>query len=152
MSKDKYDKELEKAYKDLKDYEREKNRDKNDLLAFFCGLLAFGAGLFMILQNVDVSSNWGMGGSGYFFHFGSFSLPNGTIMLPIIIGIAMLFLMDRKIFGWIVLALGIAILLISIISSVHLRWRTSNAYVFLIMFGLVAAGGGTMLRVLFRKP
>ncbi len=106
----------------------------------------------MILQNVDVTSNWGVAGGGYFFRLGSFSLPNGLIMLPIIVGIAMLFLMDRKIFGWIVLSLGIVILLISIISSVHLRWRTSNAYVFLVMFALVAAGAGTMLRVLFRKP
>ena len=152
MSKSKYDKELEKAYKDLKSFEAEKNRDRNDLLAFFCGLLAFGAGLFMILQNVDVTSNWGVAGGGYFFRLGSFSLPNGLIMLPIIVGIAMLFFMDRKIFGWIVLSLGIVILLISIISSVHLRWRTSNAYVFLVMFALVAAGAGTMLRVLFRKP
>lgn len=150
MGKSKEDKALEKAYEDLRRFERDKNKNRNDLLRFFVGLLMFGGGLFMILQNVDVTSGWG-GFGGSFFRIGSYSLPNGLIMLPIIIGIGMLFVMDRKIFGWIVLSLGIVILLLSIIMSVHLHWRTSNAYVFLVMFGLVAAGGGMMLRELFKK-
>lgn len=150
MGKSKEDKALEKAYEDLRRFERDKNKNRNDLLRFFVGLLMFGGGLFMILQNVDVTSGWG-GFGGSFFRIGSYALPNGLIMLPIIIGIGMLFVMDRKIFGWIVLSLGIVILLLSIIMSVHLHWRTSNAYVFLVMFGLVAAGGGMMLRELFKK-
>lgn len=150
MGKTKEDKALEKAYEDLRRFEREKNKNRNDLLTFFVGLLMFGGGLFMILQNVDVTSGWG-GFGGSFFRIGAYSLPNGLIMLPIIIGIGMLFVMDRKIFGWIVLSLGIVILLLSIIMSVHLHWRTTNAYVFIVMFGLVAAGGGMMLRELFKK-
>lgn len=150
MGKSKEDKALEKAYEDLKRFERNKHKDRNDLLTFFVGLLMFGGGLFMILQNVEVSSGWG-GFGGSFFRIGSYSLPNGLIMLPIIIGIGMLFVMDRKIFGGIVLSLGIVIFLLSIIMSVHLHWLRTSAYVFVIMFGLVAAGGGMMMRVLFRK-
>ena len=73
------------------------------------------------------------------------------IMVPLIIGIAMLFLMDRKVFGWIVVAIGVIIILAAIISSVHIHWRTTNMYMFILMFGMVAAGGGMMLRELFRK-
>ncbi len=150
MGKSKHDKELDKAYKDLRDFERDMHKERNQLLTFFCGLLMFAAGLFLIFQNTVVSSGYGAGGYG-FLHFGSFNLPNGMIMVPLIIGIAMLFLMDRKIFGWIVVAIGIIIILAAIISSVHIHWRTTSMYMFVIMFGLVAAGGGMMLKELFRK-
>ena len=153
MPKNDKDKELDKMYKDLletHDKIRANSKDEgNRLLKFFVGLLMLGGGLFMIFQNIEVSSSWGYG--GYFFRIGGFGLPNGLIMLPIIIGIAMLFLMDRKIFGWVVLSIGIVVVLLSVMMTTHLRWRTTNAYVFIVMFGLVAAGGGLVLRELFRK-
>lgn len=148
MSKSKYDKELEKAYKDLHDMQKEHKRDRNDLLYFFIGLLMFGGGLFMVLQNAQVQSLWG---HGYFYHIGSWGVPNGLVLLPVLIGIAMLFIMERKIFGWIVTSLGIIFILLTLIMSVRIVWRTTSAYVFIIMFGLVAAGGGLMLKALFRK-
>ena len=70
---DKYDKELEKAYADLKAYNDKKNKNKNDLLQFFVGLLMLGAGLFMIFQNLDVRSSWGTG----FWHIGPHRLHRG---------------------------------------------------------------------------
>lgn len=148
MGKSKYEKELEKTYKELHEMNKNRSKPGNDLLHFFVGLLMFGGGLFMILQNAQVTSSWGY---GYFYHIGSWGVPNGLIMLPLLIGIAMLFLMDRKIFGWIVTALGIIFILLTIIMSVRISWRTTSAYVFIIMFGLVAAGGGLMLKALFRK-
>lgn len=142
-----YQQELEKARRELQEYNDRKNRNKNDLLQFFVGLLMLAAGLFMIFQNLDVRSSWGTG----FLHVGGYSLPNGLIFLPIIIGIVMLFLMDRKIFGWIVIAVGIIIVLAAVIMSVHIRWRTTNAYIFIVMFGLAAAGGAMVIRQLLKK-
>ena len=153
MPKNTKDKELDKMYKDLletRNSARSSSKSEgNRLLTFFIGLLLLGGGLFMIFQNIEVTSSWGYG--GYFFRFGGIGLPNGLIMLPIIAGIAMLFLMDRKIFGWVVLSIGIVIVLLSVMLTTHLRWRSSNAYVFVVMFGMVAAGGGMVLRELFRK-
>lgn len=148
MAKSKYDRELEKAYADLKDYNEKRNRNKNDLLNFFLGLLMFGGGLFMILQNAQVTTSWGY---GYFYHIGSWGVPNGMIMLPVLIGIVMLFLMEKKLPGWIVTILGIIFILFTIIMSVKITWNTTSAYMFILMFGLVAAGGGLMLRILFKK-
>ncbi|MBQ8297664.1 MAG: hypothetical protein IJX77_07775 [Ruminococcus sp.] len=147
MSKSKYDKELEKAYKDLKEMNKESKKARNDLLNFFIGLLMFGGGLFLIFQNAQVTSTWG---SGYFYHIGSWGVPNGLILLPLIIGVIMLFMMDRKIFGWIVIALGVIFILLTIIMSVRIVWRTTSVYMFVLMFGLAAAGAGLMLRALFR--
>lgn len=147
MKRKRTEDELERAYKALEDMEAKRRRNKNDLLTFFAGLLMFAGGVFMILQNIIVRTNWGTS----FYHIGSWNVPNGLIMLPVLIGIVMLFVMDRKIFGWIVFGLGILFILLTVIMSVSISWRTSNAYAFLLMFGLAAAGGGMLMRVLFRK-
>ncbi len=149
MGKSKYETELEKAYDELRELDRERNRDRNDLRNFFVGLLMFGGGLFLILQNARVTSSWGYG--GHIFSIGSWGVPNGMIMLPVLIGIVMLFMMEKKFFGWTVTILGIIFILFTIIMSVRITWITTSAYMFILMFGLVAAGGGLMLRVLFRK-
>lgn len=156
MARSTGDKELEKIYNELKSKNQSSyssydsgSSEGGDLLKFFIGLLLLGGGLFLIFNNLAVSSTWGSG--SYFFHIGSFNLPNGMIMLPLIAGIAMLTLMDRKIFGWIVLAIGVLIVLLSVLLTTRIYWRTTSAYIFVIMFGMTAAGAGMVLRELFRK-
>ncbi len=143
------DERLQQAYRDLEEMDKKRKRNRNDLWMFFVGLLLFGGGVFMILQNIVVKST--VGGGGYFYHIGSWGVPNGLIMLPVLIGVIMLFAMDKKIFGWIVFVLGILFILLTILMTVRISWRTSSAYAFLIMFGMAAAGGGMLMRVLFRK-
>ena len=149
LKKSKHDKEMEKFYEDIRGRSRESERNSSDLKCFFLGLLMFGAGLFMIFQNAQVRSNLGYG--GYFYHIGNWNVPNGLIMLPLIAGIFMLFMMEKRIFGWIVTILGIIFILMTILMNVRIEWRTTSAYVFVIMFGLTAAGGGLLMRALFRK-
>ncbi|MBR2914019.1 MAG: hypothetical protein IKK51_05030 [Oscillospiraceae bacterium] len=138
---------MDEAYRLLEEAQRDRRRDKNDLLTFFLGLLMFAGGVFMILQNIIVRTSWGTS----FYHIGSWAVPNGMIMLPVLIGIVMLFVMEKRIFGWIVFVLGLVFILLTIIMSVQISWKTSNAYMFLMMFGLAAAGGGLLMKVLFRK-
>lgn len=142
-----YQQELQKIREELRDGKSKKSKAKNDLIQFFCGLLMLAAGIFLIFQNLDVRSSWGTG----FLHVGGYSLPNGLIFLPILIGIVMLFLMDRKVFGWIVLSVGLVIVLAAVIMSVNIHWRTTNAYIFIAMFGLAVAGGAMVIRQLFKK-
>lgn len=152
MAKSNGDKELEKIYKELREMNENPGKSSsegNDLLRFFIGLVMLAGGLFMIFNNLSVSSSWGA--RGYIFHLGSMGIPNGMVMLPIIVGIGMLCLMKRKIFGWIVIAVGIAIVLLSILLSTHIYWRSTSAYIFIIMFGMTAAGAGLVLRELFRN-
>ena len=143
----KNNKDLDSMYRELRNSNAEDSGTR--LLKFLAGLVMLGVGLFMVFNNITVSSNWGMG--GYLFSFGSFNLSNGMIMLPILIGIGMLFFMRKRIYGWIVLAIGIIFVLLSVIMSTHITWRPTSAYIFIIMFGLVAAGSGLVLRELFRK-
>ena len=126
---------------------RKVNKEQNELLRFFGGMLLFGAGMFMIFQNLIVESSWGMGS---IFRIGSFGIPNGTIMIPLLLGIALLFLCDRKLWGWLFIAVGFIIIIAAVIMSVSIRWRTSNGWMFFVMFAMTIAGGAMMLRELFR--
>lgn len=154
MAKSTGDKELEKIYQELREMNANtsnssSNDSGNDLLRFFIGLVLLAGGLFMIFNNLVVTSSWGT--RGYIFHIGSMGIPNGMVMLPVIVGIGMLCLMKRKIFGWIVIAIGITIVLLSVLLSTHIHWRSTSAYIFIIMFGMTAAGAGLVLRELFRS-
>lgn len=153
------DKELEKLYNELRETRSslEKHNlsesnssyeiNRNDLLTFFVGLLMLAGGLFMILQNIQVKSNW----SSYYFTIGNFNISSGMTTLPLIAGIAMLFLMRRKIFGWVVIAIGIVIILLNVLLTTKLDWKPTNAYTFIIMFGLTAAGGAIVIRELLKN-
>ncbi len=128
--------------------ERSSSKDGNELLRFFGGLLLFGAGLYMIFQNLIITSSWGVGS---IFRIGNLNIPNGTIMIPLLIGIALLFLVDRKLWGWLFIGVGIVIILAAVLMSVSVTWRTSNGWMFFTMFALTMAGGAMMMRELFRS-
>ena len=145
----KKDKDLNSLYQDLLSQHRNTESPGSRLSKFFFGLVMLGAGLFMIFNNLSVTSTWGR--YGYFYSFGNFNISNGMIMLPLIIGILMIFFMRKRIYGWIVIAIGVVIVLLSVLLTTQIHWKTTSGYIFVIMFGLTAAGAGLVLRELFRK-
>lgn len=153
---DKRLRELEEEQRRLME-QKEKNENKikyktppkhesNVLLQFVIGLLLLGVGLFWIFQSVNVSS-----GFGSFYSIGRWSAPNGTVIIPLLIGIVMLFVMEKKIFGWIVSGIGAAVILISIITSVRLHFNGGSLFNYVLMFGFTAVGSGLVLKSLFKK-
>lgn len=70
------------------------------LLEFFVGLLLLGAGLFMITNQVTVTSSFGM------LRWGGFSIPFGLTTVPLIIGIIWLFVKPESMLPKIVIVLG----------------------------------------------
>ncbi|MGN0614569.1 MAG: hypothetical protein ACI4JB_11820 [Porcipelethomonas sp.] len=147
---DKKLKELEEQQRRLlKEMKREHHSDKSSsgsLLQFLIGLIVMSIGLFWIFQSVHVSS-----GFDSFYHIGGWSVPNGTVIIPLLIGIVMLFVMEKKVYGWIVTAIGAAIILATIITSVRLYFNGGNLFNYILMFGFTVVGGGLVLKNLFKK-
>ena len=139
------DKDLEKL---LKKSEGSSSKSSGSLWQFLVGLILLGAGLFWIFQSVSVSTGYGY---GYLFGIGDLHIPSGTVIIPLLIGILMLFLMERKIYGWIVIAIGVVIILLSIIMSVRLHFRGGSLFNYIMMFSLTLVGGGLVLKNLFKK-
>ena len=70
-----------------------KRNDKSGLISFLTGLILLGGGLFWVFQSIKVTSVWGS-----FYRLGSWAMPNGVIIIPLLAGIIMLFVMRKKIF------------------------------------------------------
>lgn len=119
--------------------EPQRNKSENSLLSFFMGLLCFGAGIFMVFQATDVRFVW------YSWRFGGLNIPTGFVIIPLLIGIGLLFYNSKSI-------LGLIIVLLTIIMSVTIAFRTTSLFMFVLMFGFILAGAGLLLRALFTKP
>lgn len=126
--------------------EPQRNKSENSLLSFFMGLLCFGAGIFMVFQATDVRFVW------YSWRFGGLNIPTGFVIIPLLIGIGLLFYNSKSIISWVVTILGLIIVLLTIIMSVTIAFRTTSLFMFVLMFGFILAGAGLLLRALFTKP
>lgn len=124
-------------------------KTKNDLLMFFIGLVLLGAGLFWLFQRTSVATV-GIFSGGLLF--GNIMIPTGIVLIPLIVGIILLFFLeDKRIIGWIVTVIGLIIVILSILMSVRISFERTSLFEFICMFGFIAAGTGLLLRTLFRK-
>jgi len=116
---------------------------------FVSGLVLAAAGVWFFLSNVHVvTSPIGMV-SGLFnrgvFGDGQPAMSTGIVFAPIFIGLVLLFHDARWNMGWVLFAIGLAVIVVEILSRIQflMNIRTSNL---LLMLGMVAAGIGMMLR------
>ena len=125
------------------------HKTKNDLLMFFIGLILLGAGLFWLFQRTSVATV-GIFSGGLLF--GNIMIPTGVVLIPLILGIILLFFLeDKRIIGWIVTVIGLIVVILSILMSVRISFERTSLFEFICMFGFIAAGTGLLLRTLFRK-
>lgn len=121
-----------------------KKHEKNELIEFIVGLILLGGGLFWIFHSVKVTTLWS-------FRLGGRTMPEGIVVIPLLIGIVMLFVMRRKIFGWIVSAIGVLAILITIMSSVSFYFIPQSLFSYILMFGFTVVGAALVIKALFAK-
>lgn len=123
-----------------------KGSSNNELLEFFIGFLLLGGGVYWVLNSFTVTSSWGAG-----YHFFGMSMPSGVMLIPLLLGIGLMFFMEKKIVGGFIAALGLLIILISLLTSISFHAKYNTLYVYVLMFGMVAAGSGLLIKSLFKK-
>lgn len=121
----------------------ERDRKDHALLLFVLGFLLLVFGVYMVFQSTQVSSSWP-------WYIGSFSVPTGVIVVPLLIGIGMLFFNSKSAAGWLLTVLGAMFIIVTIIMSVSIHFSTTSLFTFVLMFGSITAGAGMMMRALFR--
>lgn len=120
--------------------------DDNILLNFFLGIILLAVGVYMVFQCTDVHASW------HIWYIGGWGVPSGLVVVPLLVGIGMLFYNSKSIAGWIVSTIGVAIILATIIMSVQIRFRSTSLFNYILMFGTILAGTGLLLKSLFKKP
>ena len=106
---------------------------------FFGGLAMVLAGGYLLLTRVSVVS-----GGWSFYGYNAF----GLTLVPLLIGIGVLFFNGRSIPGWFLTVGGALIILVGIVANLHIYFQPTSLFDTLMMLGLLAAGLGLVARSL----
>ena len=106
---------------------------------FVFGLGMVIAGGYLFLSRVTVTSGyWTLWGYNAF----------GVSLIPLLLGIGLLFFDGRSVFGWVLTFGGVIIIMVGIISNLHVYFSPTSLTNTMIMLGLLAAGIGLVARSL----
>lgn len=113
---------------------------------FFLGLVMMCGGFYLLLSNVIVTSTFGMGSR--LFGLGGFGITGGIIMVPLVLGIGMIFYNARNYLGWLIAIGAFFAMVFGVISSVNLDLRTMSAFYLITVLVLAFGGLGLFLNSL----
>jgi hypothetical protein len=106
---------------------------------FLAGSAMVVAGGYLLLNKVTVTSGlWQLWGYNAF----------GLSLIPLLVGIGMLFFDGRSLFGWLLTGAGALIILVGIIANLHVYFRPTSLFDTLLILGLLAGGLGLVARSL----
>jgi multisubunit Na+/H+ antiporter MnhF subunit len=106
---------------------------------FVFGLGMVIAGGYLFLSRVTVLSGyWTLWGYNAF----------GVSLIPLLLGIGLLFFDGRSVFGWILTFGGVIVILVGIIANLQVYFSPTSLTNTMIMLGLLAAGVGLVARSL----
>ena len=101
------------------------------------------AGGYLLFNQVQVTTS--------FWHFwGGNSF--GLALLPLLVGIGLLFFNGRSWLGWLLSIVGLAIILAGILMNMDIYFRQTSLFNTLVMLALLAGGFGLVARSLRAKP
>lgn len=110
---------------------------------FLLGLVMMCGGFYLLLNGIVVSSSFGFGTR--LFGIGGMGLTGGMILIPMIIGITMVFYNAKNYLGWLIAIGAFAALVFGVISSVSLNLRSMSAFELLMILTLAFGGLGLFL-------
>jgi hypothetical protein len=104
---------------------------------FVGGVAMAGIGTYLFLNQVEVHGSWGR-----FWGFSSFGLS----LVPMLVGLGMLFYNGKSVAGWLLTLVGFGIILAGILTNMDIYFRPTTLYNTLIMLVLLAGGLGLIVR------
>jgi uncharacterized protein len=104
---------------------------------FLFGLALAIAGGYLIMNQVQVTS-------GYWQWWGTNAF--GLTLIPLVIGLGLLFFDGRSIAGWALTLGGAIIIFVGILANLEIYFRQTTLFNVILMLTLFAAGLGLMAR------
>lgn len=107
------------------------------LWEFLIGLAMAVAGGYMLINRVTVTSGfWNWGGYNTF----------GLSLVPLIVGIGIVFFNGRSVIGWLLVFIGSVIILAGIIMNLQIYFQPTTLFNTLVMLVLFAGGIGLLAK------
>ncbi len=108
------------------------------IIQFIIGLAMMIGGGYLFLNSIHVMSNFGMGRGLY--RMGGMSITTGMVLIPFMIGIALVFYDSKNYFGWVLAVGSVLALVLGVIAST--RFSLSGMSLFDLLMILVLFFGG----------
>jgi len=106
---------------------------------FLVGFAMACAGAYLLVSHVTV-------GGGYWGFYGANSF--GLTLLPMVIGIGLLFFNGRSPVGWLLTAAGTIFILAGVIANLHIYFQPTSLFNVIVMLVLLFGGIGLVARSL----
>ena len=118
--------------------------------SFILGFLMLCAGGYLLLRSIIVSTAWGFGvGLFHISMFGNpYAITGGMLLIPLIIGIALVFYDARKWVGWLLVAGTLAALIAGVLANLRFSFQHMTLFDLLGILVLCFGGLGLFLRSL----
>jgi hypothetical protein len=114
---------------------------------FLIGFFMMCGGFYLLLQSITVSADFGFGmslyGGSMWGH--TFVITSGMVMIPFVLGIAMVFYNARNLMGWLLSLGSLAAMIYGVIASTHFTLRTMTAFELITILVLCFGGLGLFL-------
>jgi len=107
--------------------------------SFFLGLMMIVAGGYLLTNQVMVSS-----GAWYWWGYNGFGLS----LLPLLLGLGLLFFNGRSFSGWFLTGAGAVIIFVGILAHLEIYFRPTSLFNTLLMLVLLVGGLGLVARSL----
>ncbi|MGI9609626.1 MAG: hypothetical protein ACR2NL_04960 [Acidimicrobiia bacterium] len=117
---------------------------------FLAGAALAAVSAWFFADSVRVTSGIGRGGYGGFIS-DRFGGSTGVVFLPLFIAVVWLFVNAKKPWPWAMLAIGIAVLAIEILSQLRFWFDLKLSHFLIMLFGF-AAGIGMIIRSMREMP
>jgi hypothetical protein len=118
--------------------------------SFFVGLVMGLAGLYLLLSRITVSHPFDFGYPLYRvpMGFASFYLTSGSMLIPFMIGVGLIFFNAKSIWGWVLAAGSLVATLFGVIMSLSISLQNMSLLDLLIILVLCVGGLGLFARSL----
>jgi uncharacterized protein len=110
---------------------------------FLAGLAMAAAGAYLLTNRVVVTT-----GGWSFWGYNAFGLS----LLPLIVGIGMLFFNGKSTWGWLLLFVGVVIIGAGILMNLHIYFQSTSLFNTIVMLVLLAGGIGLIARSVRARP
>jgi hypothetical protein len=107
---------------------------------FLLGIVLSAIGLYLLFERVTVHTS--------FWRFGGMANSFGVTLIPLLIGVGLLFFNGKSIIGWVLTAGGLLFIVVGVIANMDIYFQRTSLMNTLIMLGLLAAGLGLVARSL----
>ena len=110
-----------------------------------------GIGMFLIGLGMAIAGGWLLTNqvtvTSGFWHFGSFN-GFGLSLIPLVLGIGILFFNGKSVAGWLLTFAGAVIIFVGILTNLDIYFRPTSLFNTILMLILLAGGIGLVARSL----